>query len=85
MEITRKYYPRNGLGSSDKLYHIMLYWVHLAWEGFKLTMLEVIGTDCTGSYKSNYHTIIGIVPIHVSVKTDFYRENKIVTNFLCTI
>ena len=25
-------------------------------KGFKLTTLEVIGTDCTGSYKSNYHT-----------------------------
>ena len=38
---------------------IMLYWVHLAWAGFKLTMLVVIGTDCihVGSCKSNYHTI----------------------------
>jgi hypothetical protein len=26
--------------------------------GFKLTTLVVIGTDCTGSCKSNYHTII---------------------------
>jgi hypothetical protein len=25
--------------------------------GFELTTLEVIGTDCTGSCKSNYHTI----------------------------
>ena len=24
---------------------------------FQLTTLVVIGTDCTGSYKSNYHTI----------------------------
>jgi len=29
--------------------------VHLAWAGFELTV--VIGTDCRGSYKSNYHTI----------------------------
>ena len=42
----------------DKLYQIMLYQVHLAWAGFELTMLVVIGTDCTGSCKSNYHMII---------------------------
>jgi hypothetical protein len=40
---------------SDKFYHIMLYQVHLPWVGFELIMLVVIGTDCIGSYKSNYH------------------------------
>ena len=35
---------------TDKLYHIMLYWVHLTWAGFELTTLVVIGTDCDGSY-----------------------------------
>ena len=27
------------------------------WTGFELTTSVVIGTDCTGSWKSNYHTI----------------------------
>jgi hypothetical protein len=35
----------------------MLYRVKLDWVGFELTILVVIGTDCTGSCKSNYHTI----------------------------
>jgi hypothetical protein len=37
---------------TDKLYHIMLYRVRLAWLRFDLTMLEMIGTDCTCSFSA---------------------------------
>ena len=35
----------------------MLYREHLAMEGFELTTLAVIDTDCLGNCKSNYYTI----------------------------
>jgi hypothetical protein len=34
---------------TDKLYHIILHRVHLAWARFELTALVVIGTDSIGS------------------------------------
>jgi hypothetical protein len=39
---------------TDKPDHIMLYRVHLTKNGVRT---HVIGTDCTGSWKSNYHRI----------------------------
>ena len=45
----------NLLQVTEKLFHIMLY--TSPWSRFELTTLVVIGTDCIGSCKSNYHTI----------------------------
>ena len=45
----------NLLQVTDKLYHVMLY--TSPWSIIELTTSMVIGTDCIGSCKSNYHTI----------------------------
>jgi len=52
-EYTKK--NTNRLQVTDKLYHIMFY--TLPWSRFELTTSVVIGTNCTDSCKSNYHTI----------------------------
>ena len=42
---------------TDKHYNLKLYQVHVAMSGNQTLKLVVIGTDCIGSCKSNYHTI----------------------------
>ena len=49
-----------------KFYYIMLYRVHLALAGFVLTTSVLIGADCKGSSKPNYHTIMTpTIPVYV--------------------
>ena len=48
---------------TDKLYHIMLY--ISPWSRCELATSVVIGTDCIGSCRSNYHTITATTTPHL--------------------
>jgi hypothetical protein len=77
---------------TEKINHIILYRIHLTWTGFELTTSVVIGTDCIGSYKFNYHTITtttaqSISIVHLNIQCLWYEElyNIIILNdtYIC--
>jgi hypothetical protein len=63
----------------------MLYRVHLPWTRFELTTLVVIGTDCIGYCKSNYHTITTAITTMISrlQHTNFNTQIKMVNFISC--
>jgi hypothetical protein len=71
---------------TDKLYHIMLY--TSPWSRFELTTSVVMGIDCIGSCKYNYHAIMPTTaPLFVfetHVFTSVHRRNDIFPFYLGT-
>jgi hypothetical protein len=61
--------PLSTIFQLDRGGRIMLYQVHLSRMGFELATLVVIGTDCTGSCKSNHHTITTTT---LNIRTQLY-------------
>ena len=56
---------------TGKLDHIMLY--SSPWSRFEPATSVVIGTDCIGSYKSNYHMITATVAPVIFVTYDLFN------------
>ena len=57
---------------TDNLYHIMLY--TSLWSRFELTTSVVIGTDCIGICKSNYHTITATTTPEILIQMIYIKR-----------
>jgi hypothetical protein len=72
---------------TDKLYHIMLYQVHLVWAGFELTTLVVIDTDYMGNYinEMNYLFIQFLGWLYRWICSEVFESNECAFRgiFLC--
>ena len=68
---------------TDKLYRIMLY--TSSWSRFELTTSVVIGTDCLGSCKSNYHTITATTSPWKSLSSDVSYSNYVTVSLPSTL
>jgi hypothetical protein len=55
----------------------------VSWAGFELTTLIVIGTDCIGSYKSNYHIFI-TTTVHFTICNLCFRYMISVISIYCS-
>ena len=73
---------------TDKLYHIMLYQVHLVWAEFELATLVMIGTDFIASYKSNYYTTTmgpAILEFKLWLYLMFFKIQQHITVYIKTL
>ena len=70
------------IASKQQLTNFMFYQVHLAYVGFELAMLVVIGTDCIGSCKSNYHTIMTTTPFHITKRKKTISTKRTIPSHL---
>ena len=64
-----------------KLYHILLYRVHLAWVGFELPTLVVIGRECIASYRNKIPPTIRSRPLRILALV-FFRAKAYVKFYI---
>ena len=65
---------------TDKLYHILLY--ISPWSRLKLTTSLVMGTNCIGSCKYNYHTITATTATYIYQNVRVFNRPYRITRIL---